>query len=142
MQRVGGGGEDVRRTSRGLEDQTNGLTVADVQEGGDIGKNEENWNEVDDTRNSRRGNREYHGLWHLSLRHLYLFTHGSNHSISSKGISGLQQSDKECPSRWPATGRGVKMRKHKFPTSLGRGHDEDRDHDNNYRGASPVLGIG
>lgn len=75
-----------RRTSNNLEQGTDRLGVGDGEEHLDIGKDEENGDEVNNSRDTGGSDGEDDGLGDLTFGVLDLFTHGSDHAVASQDI--------------------------------------------------------
>lgn len=75
-----------RRTSNNLEQGTDRLGVGDREEHLDIGKDEENGDEVNNSRDTGGSDGEDDGLGDLTFGVLDLFTHGSDHAVASQDI--------------------------------------------------------
>lgn len=78
-------------TSDNLEQSTNGLRVGDGEKHLDIGKDEENGDEVNDSGNTGSSDGEDDGLGDFTFGVLDFFTHGSNHAVASENICTCSQ---------------------------------------------------
>lgn len=89
------------RASCCLENEADGLAAGNAEEVLDGWQNEENGDQVDETGDTGGDDRQDDGLGDLAMRVLHFFTHGSDHAVPRQGVSSLQQTDEESPSRRP-----------------------------------------
>lgn len=100
------------RASRCLEDEADGLATGHTEEVLHGRQNEENGDQVDETGDTSGDDRKDNCLGDLPMRILHFFTHGCDHAVPRQGVSCLQQTDEESPSRRPKGVQHSRRRHH------------------------------
>lgn len=90
--------ESASRTARGsFEDQADGLSAGDVQEGLHVRQDEKDGDEEEKAREAGRDNGQDDSLGDLSLGVLHLLAHRCHHSVARQYVGRLQQAHEEGP---------------------------------------------
>lgn len=144
------------RTGNNLEQGTDRLGVGDGEKHLNIGKDEENGDEVNNSGDTGGSDGEDDGLGNLTFGVLDLFAHGSDHAVASQdistywlgivsdrlierlGIRTLQQSHEERPACRPATCRSIIVSKDELSRATRRCHSKQCDDNDDDTRAGPV----